>query len=174
MEANRKKRLTVVRHGKAADAATPDEDRVRELVKKGVKDLRRLKHVIMRLDLPVDLIVSSPALRALQSAEVLAEMIGYTGRILVDEDIYAAAPATLLHVTGNLPESAEHVLLVGHNPGVEGLVSGLCAGSSLRLNMHLPTAALAHISLEVYWWQQVRWGCGELQLFIDPKRIAKK
>lgn len=174
MEASRQKRLTIVRHGRATDAVAPEEDRVRELVSKGEKDLRRLKGVIKRLDVPVDLVVTSPALRALQSAEVLAAAIGYDGRILVEEEIYGAAPATLLDIASNFPESAEHVLLVGHNPGVEGLVSGLCAGSSLRLNMNMSTAGLAHISLEVYWWQQVRWGCGELQLFVNPRRIPKK
>ena len=49
----------------------------------------------------------------------------------------------------------------------------LCAGSSLRLNMHLSTGGLAHMELEIYWWQQVRWGCGELQLFVNPKRMPK-
>lgn len=174
MDANRTKHLTIVRHGKAADAATPEEDPGRELIAKGEKDLVRLKRVIRRLDEPIDLIVTSPALRARQSAEVLATAIGYEERILEDAEIYAATPAALLQVVSNLPEDTSHVLLVGHNPGLEGLISGLCAGASPRLNMHLPTAGLAHLALEIYWWQQVRWGCGELQLFIAPKRIPRK
>ena len=173
MDTNRIKRLTVVRHGKATDAGDADDDHARELVKKGAKDLRRLTRVLQRLDSPVDLLVTSPALRAVQSAEVLADCIGYDDRLLVEDEIYGATPATLLHVVSNLPESAEHVLVVGHNPGLEGLISGLCAGSSLRLNMHLSTGGLAHMGLEIYWWQQVRWGCGELQLFVNPKRMPK-
>ncbi len=168
------KLLSIIRHGRSEPLDSTGDDFHRCLLPKGRKDLHRLKKPLAKIETAVDLITASPAARAQQSAEYLAEQIGYSGRILIDEEIYEAAPSTLLQRLSNLPEDAAHVLLIGHNPGVEGLISGLCAGSSRRMNVSMPAAGMAHLHLEIYWWQQIRWGCGILQALLRPKYLAKK
>ncbi|MEZ4832545.1 MAG: hypothetical protein R2873_11200 [Caldilineaceae bacterium] len=92
---------------------------------------------------------------------------------MLEERIYEAAPVTLLEILREQPASAEHLLLVGHNPGLEMLVSGLCSGDDSRLNLKLPTAGVAHIQLEVMRWRQVRWGCGVMQFLVTPRSLKK-
>ena len=75
-----------------------------------------------------------------------------------------AHEATLLRTLDQLPDEANHVLLVGHNPGVTYLVTGLLAGSSRHLTIDMPTAALAHLSLGIYQWSQIQWGCGQVSV----------
>lgn len=167
------KLLSIIRHGKAETIEEAGDDLQRQLLGKGRKDLRRSARALARFQPPVDMIISSPAARAVSSAEALAKELDYPHSIVLEQEIYEAAPATLLHVLSTISEGVEHLLLVGHNPGLTGLISGLCAGSSMRLTVQMPTAAVAHIQLELFWWQQVRWGCGELQALVYPKLMRK-
>ena len=169
---NHMKILTIVRHGKAE--AQAETDYLRPLSKRGLKQCRHIASALKRLDPPVDLIVSSPALRAKTTAESIAEEIAYRRPILWQEEIYAASADALLRCVSAFPEDVVHVLMVGHNPGLEQLVSGLCAGSPQRPTVRLATAALVHIELQCFWWNQVRWGSGALQLLLKPKVIRKK
>ena len=168
------KRLTILRHGKAQESASPDDDFTRALHPKGAKELKRLKRPLKRARPAIDLIIASSAARTRDSAEVVAAEIGYDGRILLDDELYEATPSTVLHILSNIPEDAEHLLLVGHNPAAEGLVSGLCAGSSQRMNVDMPTGGLAQLKLEIFWWQQIRWGCGSLQALVRPSMLKTK
>jgi phosphohistidine phosphatase SixA len=65
----------------------------------------------------------------------------------------------------------EHVLIIGHNPGMQELISGLAAGSPQRLGINVPAAGLAHLTLEIYGWNQIRWGSGTLHSLIRPKLL---
>jgi phosphohistidine phosphatase SixA len=52
-------------------------------------------------------------------------------------------------------------------------VAGLAAGAATHLNFNLPTAAIAHLELEIFWWNQIRWGSGQLILLLPPKLLRK-
>lgn len=167
------KHLTIVRHGKAApaDGLQPDFDR--PLVDKGYKQIERIALAILGNKSSPDRVISSPALRTAESARALVEAIGFTGEILLEKRIYEATPTALLEILRDQPTTVQHVVLVGHNPGLAMLISGLCSGDDTRLSLHLPTAGVAQIQLEVARWRQVRWGSGILQFLISPRSIKK-
>ena len=165
--------LTLLRHGKAAAIEAPDGDFQRPLTDGGRKQVKRAAKTVDRVGIPVDLIVSSPAVRAAQTAEVLVQQLGYEQRILWREEIYAASVQGLLALLAALPEDSEHVILVGHNPSMKEMISGLSTGAVDRLSLYLPPAGIAHLRLEIFWWNQIRWGCGKLQLLAQPKRLKK-
>ncbi|MCC9078567.1 histidine phosphatase family protein [Litorilinea aerophila] len=167
------KKLSIFRHAKARRPEKYPQDFDRPLTKRGHQDTRRMARLVARLSPPVDRIVSSPALRTRETTEGLAAALNVSHAITWDERIYEASAETLLTVLGEVPGDAEHVVLVGHNPGMEALVSGLCAGDPARLNLKMPTAGLAHLELEIFWWHQIRWGCGQLQLLAAPKQLSK-
>ncbi len=167
------KQITVVRHAKAAPAAESQRDFDRPLAKKGRKQIPRIAPILRRFKEAPDRLISSPAARAIQTAERLVKAIGYRQEIVGEERIYEASPLALLDLLREQPESARHILLVGHNPGLEMLISGLCSGDDARLHLRLPTAGLAHIQCEVVRWQQVRWGCGVLHLLVTPRTARK-
>ncbi len=78
-----------------------------------------------------------------------------------------------MEIVREQPESAQHVIIVGHNPGLSMLLSGLCSGDDARLNLHFPTAGVAQVHLEVARWRQVRWGSGSLRLLVGPRTLKK-
>lgn len=129
------------------------------------------------LGLIPDLIASSPAVRARQTAELFAEAVEYEGEITWDEGIYAASAGELLRVMRDLPEDSEHVVLVGHNPGFEDLADFLIEqepGVPLPWDgVRLPTAATAHLLLNVSDWSDVRAGCGKLLWLMTPKALGQ-
>lgn len=165
--------LTVIRHAKAEDAALYPEDIARPLTERGVRDARSMARVIAGLQPPIDWWVTSPALRARESTDAMVAEIGYTNTISVLDEAYPGLADRWFAIVAATPSETRHLAIVGHNPGLEELIAGLCAGGALHLNFRLPTAGVAHVELEVARWDQVRWGCGQLRLLISPKVLKK-
>ena len=98
-----------------------------------------------------DVIISSDAIRARQTAEAAAKAAHYAGEILLDRRLYGASPAEIVGVLRTVDATnAATVLIVGHNPGLEELVAGLTLE-----RQDLPTAALAQIVLPVDQWRDL-------------------
>jgi phosphohistidine phosphatase len=167
------KTLTIIRHAKAERPEGYPSDFDRPLTDRGLKDATRIGEVLARLEPSVDWWISSPAVRAQQTTERLRARITDPQTVQWEPTIYEASADTLLDLLGNVPQEVQHVVLVGHNPGMEELVAGLVAGAPERLGIHMATAALAHIHLEIFWWNQIRWGCGKLELLLTPKVVKK-
>ena len=121
-----------------------------------------------------DWIVSSPALPTRQTAEKVDELIGYSRNFGWNDRIYAAAPYALLNILQETHDTAYHVLLIGHNPGVAQLVSGLCAGTDGRINLRFPTAGLAHFEVDFARWRQLHWGSCELRFLVAPSYLKER
>ena len=121
-----------------------------------------------------DWIVSSPALPTRQTAEKVDELIRYSRNFGWNDRIYAAAPYTLLNILQETHDTAYHVLLIGQNPGVAELVSGLCAGTDGRLNLRFPTAGLAHFEVDIARWRQLHWGSCELRFLVAPSFLKER
>jgi phosphohistidine phosphatase len=168
------KALTLIRHAKAAALEDYANDAERPLTARGQKDAKHIAEVLTQLKPPVDWIISSPAARTRATAEQVASGLAFAKQNIVYPDAaYLADVDTLLMVLSEAPQDIEHIVLVGHNPGMEELVAGLCTGAPPHLNLQMPTAALAHLQLEIFWWNQIRWGCGQLQLLVTPKVLRK-
>jgi len=167
------KKLTIIRHAKAVDAAPAIADFDRPLTKRGLKDAERIGKLLAELTPTVDWVLSSPARRTRETTTAVVDSLGYNGRIQWADSAYLAEAESWLHLLGHVPPEIEHVTIIGHNPGVADLVAGLTAGSAPRLNLAFPTAALAHLELEIFWWNQIRWGCGQLHLLLTPRALRK-
>lgn len=167
------KALTIIRHAKAEPPEEYANDFDRPLTPRGLKDVKHIAEVLTRLETPMDWLISSPALRTRKTAEKIASMLDFTDHIIWPDAAYLADADTLLTILSEAPQDIEHVVLVGHNPGMEELVAGLCTGSPPHMNITMPTATLAHLHLEIFRWNQIRWGCGQLQLLVTPKVLKK-
>lgn len=164
------KHITILRHGQASqDPRFEDFDR--PLTDKGRKHLPRMAAFVARSKVKPDWIVSSPAQRAKESADLLAESLQFSRSIVWNERAYLASAITLLEILRETPDVAEHLVIVGHNPGMSDLAAGLCAGGDFRLNIQLPTGALATLSAQIVHWRQLRWGCAELLAYVAPRFI---
>lgn len=156
--------LHLLRHAKSdwSDGTLPDRDR--PLNKRG----RRARLLVAEhvRGWPVALAVCSPALRARDTAQPVVEALGC--RLVTDAAIYEATVGELFGVVQRLPDEAAEVLVVGHNPGMEGLTAALC-GTSARF----PTAALASIRLDLDHWADLRFGSGELISHVTPRSLGE-
>src|ERR1035437_9685258 len=112
------------------------------------------------------LVLSSPAVRARTTAELVKEAANLAAEIRFDERIYEASPTTLLSVVSETDDSIPAAMIVGHNPGIEGFVR-LLTGQ----NEAMPTAALAVIGLPIDSWRTVDSDSGELEAIYRPKEV---
>ena len=153
------KTLLILRHAKTQPDA-PHGDRARELTARGHRDAAAMAAHIARTFGPPDAIVTSDARRALQTAEIVADAVGFTAPLTIEPRIYAAEASTLLDVVRGLPNAAGRVILVGHNPGFEELAEALADDDAA---VRLPTSGLAHMELDIPAWSAVDRGTGRLR-----------
>jgi phosphohistidine phosphatase len=161
------KRLLLVRHAKSdwSDPSLPDHDR--PLNKRGERDAPRMA-ALWAESLPVpDLIVSSTARRARQTATAFAKAWKKDPKtILLREDLYLASPRTWLKVVKSLPREAQFVALFGHNEGISEFVEELLG----RDWESMPTCAGALVSMAIEEWADVSAGLGMLERYEYPKK----
>src|SRR5262245_43183926 len=109
------KSLTLFRHAKTERDSATGRDFDRRLIERGENDSRRMGQEIRALGLKFDLVLSSPAARAAETAE----LAGLDPRY--DERIYDAAASELLAIATEADEKIERLVMIGHNPGFERL-----------------------------------------------------
>lgn len=106
---------------------------------------------LAKRDAKLDLLVSSPALRALTTAHLIADEMGYKRKdIVVDDRLYASCPDDLLAVIRALDNKLDRVMLVGHNPEFTDLAHRL---SSEIVDM--PTSAVAGYHFDTKAWTDI-------------------
>ncbi len=168
------KRLTLLRHAKSGwdDQALRDFDR--PLNAKGLRAARTMGEYCRREGFTWDHIVSSPAVRCVETLDGFWEGYGRALRPVWDRRVYLASCMNLLDVLHDVPETAESVLLSGHNPGLEDLVLMLVPddGAELRdsLEEKFPTASVAVMTFDTAWADLAQRGA-ELKSFRRPRDL---
>ena len=160
------KNLLIMRHAKSDYPAQVASDFDRPLNKRGTKDVPRMAQALGATTLIPDQVLSSPARRARQTSEGLAAGLGTSRAVLFDERLYLATPRNLAAATAELPAGCPTALIVGHNPGLEEWVQQLCG-----CHLHLPTAGLVALHLDIASWDQIQMARGQLQWFIIARLV---
>lgn len=161
------KTLYIMRHAKSSWDNPNWSDFERPLNKRGLETAPFMGEIIYKNNFQAELVLSSPAKRAKQTAVLVREVAGIEPEIHYDERVYEASPQMLLQVLGELENDFASVLIVGHNPGIEGLIRFLTGESE-----PMPTAGLAVIDLNVEKWNDAAAECGSLRTLIRPKDKA--
>ena len=148
------KTLLLLRHAKSSWKDESLTDHERPLNKRGKKTAPQMGHLLRDQGLVPDLIVSSTAVRARSTAEAAAEACGYRGEVTLSDELYLATSGEILqYAQERTEETLGRIMLVGHNPGMEGLVNMLSGQSE-----PFPTAALAAIELGIDSWRKLELG----------------
>jgi len=163
------KTLFVLRHAKSSWDNPDWSDFERPLNSRGLDAARFIGELIYERNLQPQIIVSSPAKRAKQTAVLVKEIAEVSKPVKFDERIYEASPLTLFNLIREFDEKWESVLIVGHNPGFENLVRMLTGEA-----VSMPTAALAKINLVIEKWHDLETDSNELEFLIRPKEEMKK
>lgn len=161
------KTLLVLRHGKAERPEIAGIDFDRQLTARGRRDARAVGEWLAAEGLQPDLVVTSSAARALQTAELAAESAEVDDPPVAVDALYGADEEACLAALREHAEGEDTVLLVGHNPTLEALVERL-TGRDVRLR----TAELAHVESDVETWADI--GRGRRGRLVAAWRPAKE
>ncbi len=150
-----RKILLILRHAKSSwknNSYLPDHDR--PLNKRGQKQGIRMGKLLKELDNIPDYIITSTAKRVVDTSKLIVESSGYGGRVELDSSLYHQASAEqCVKILSKLPNSYTKVLLIGHNPSLEGLISNLTSKTEI-----MKTCSLAQIDLRMKSWTDIFYG----------------
>ena len=163
------KRLFIIRHAKSDWTNLNLEDFDRPLNEKGKNNLNLIAKKLSKKNICPDLIISSPAFRARETAKVLAQTIGYSEEIMYNEYLYEASLKTVLDIVNYIDDEYDDVFLVGHNPGLN-----LLAFYFVDFNENLPTCGVIELKFKCNSWREVCRNNAKLVSFEYPKKYTKK
>jgi phosphohistidine phosphatase len=144
------KRLLILRHAKSSWADSSVDDWQRPLNERGHRDAPRAGEWLRERSLMPDVIITSDAVRARTTAEAVAKAAGYSRDIVADPSLYHAKPEDVVDVLNGVADEAHTVLIVGHNPGLEDLVSQLTGE-----HHGLVTTALVALDVPIDHWSEL-------------------
>ena len=164
------KYLYLVRHAKSSWDFPELSDFERPLNKRGRRDAPVMAMRLASKQPDLDVIISSPANRALTTAKEMARALEIEPTQLIeDEEIYHASMKTLLDKVRGLSEDYQRVMLVGHNPGFTDLANQLKEHDYHIDNV--PTTGVVAIELPTHKWADVEDHSGRLLFFDYPKKV---
>ncbi len=162
------KTLYLMRHAKSSWSFDDLTDQERPLNDRGRTDAPHMGQALAKRQLALDLLVSSPAVRALSTAVLVARELGYPHDALkVEPAIYQADIDTLLGVIRALPDAANSVLLTGHNPTITDTANYLLPNDGLTHEM--PTAAVLCLHFNTDHWAEAGPATAEFYFYDYPK-----
>lgn len=161
------KRLTLVRHAKSDWSIPGQDDWDRPLNRRGQRDAPEMARRLRSRRLKPDRMLSSPAVRALSTAAVMARELKLdAAKLQQDERLYLADPEDLLEVIRELGGEAKHLMVFGHNPGLTECANRLSGGDRID---NLPTCGIFTAVFELADWAGLDWGSGRDAEFDYPK-----
>lgn len=146
--------LYLMRHAQSADKQLGQSDKERELTPLGIREAAHIRVLLKDFKILPDQIHSSTAIRAKQTAELIAEN---SEQIIYEEELYQASVRTFLEQIHGFDNANQKILCVGHNPTISYLAEYLTKDEIGEL----PTAGLVIIQFTVS-WNMVGEGNGEL------------
>ncbi|WP_420630928.1 SixA phosphatase family protein [Candidatus Leptofilum sp.] len=161
------KTLLILRHAKSDWSNSQLSDHDRPLNHRGKYDAPRMGAWLKQQNMVPQLIISSTAERALTTAEMVALAADFAGELRTERKFYLAGPPTYVEILNELPESYERVMVVGHNPGMEELVSLLTDKAP-----PMTTANVAVVELPIETWSELTiFANGRLRHHWRPKEL---
>jgi phosphohistidine phosphatase len=169
--------LMLLRHAKSSWSDFEQADIDRPLNGRGRRAALTMGRHMASNDIMPQLVLCSPAKRAKETWDLVAGELGASPSVLIEPDIYDFGNGeTLLECLRHKAGAANSVLLVGHNPSIEGLAQKLAGkgGSKIQelLEKKYPTGALAVIRFDFDNWKDIADGAGTLLRFDRPKDIS--
>jgi len=160
------KTVTLVRHAKSSKNIPNIRDIDRPLNDRGYQDAYTIGERLSEKSFKTGLLISSPAIRALSTALIIAGRLSYADdKILLRKNLYETSANEYLEEISNTPEAINSVMLFGHNPTISEALSVLLQKSYEDMD----TAAAACINFKINSWKDIFNAKGEIVFHISPK-----
>lgn len=160
---NSEKTLLLMRHGKSDWEADYESDHERPLNERGIRSARLMGRLLSGLDLIPDLVLTSTATRARDTAWLAIAAGGWDTPIVEEPGLYGGSPASVLAV-GSRTENAERLMLIGHEPTWSELVRHLTGRSTV-----VKTTTVAVIELPIDNWADLPQAKGVMVALHHPR-----
>ena len=162
------KTLYIVRHGKSAwgDPDLKDHDRI--LLPKGIKKTGKIANFLLGKKIKPELLISSSAKRAVETAVILAKKLNYPEEnIKTESNIYYQGTDFLFDLLHALPDEISSVMLVGHNPTFSNFANKFL---DKRID-DLPTTGTVSVSFETDRWEDILLAAKKTNFVVVPKML---
>lgn len=159
------KRLNLLRHAKSdwEDPSMPDFDR--PLSKRGKRDAPNMGARMHAKQITPRLFISSTALRARTTAQLVMAELGLSARLILAENLYLASAHEMLEILCAHGSGYDDVVLVGHNPGITDLANRI---SDAQID-NIPTCGWFALEAAIQNWEELRTTKGNFTFFDYPK-----
>jgi phosphohistidine phosphatase len=158
------KTLLIMRHAKSSRDNPDLADFERPLNSVGLQTAQSMGNMMYKHEIKPNLIISSPAKRAKQTAILVKAAAGIETSVEFIDNLYEASPTTLLNVAFRISDKSDAVLLIGHNPGIESFIRFL-TGETQKMTAE----SIAQITLNIEMWSDIDEKCGELEMLLNPE-----
>lgn len=164
------KTIYIVRHAKSSWDISGIPDEQRPLMEKGKKRTKKVIDYLHQHNISVDYIISSHAVRALETAKILAHALKYPiDAIKVDSQVYYASGDGIFNQFYDLPERFNSVMIVGHNPALTDF-----ANAFLKTPIeNLPTSGVVSISFDAEHWEKIHLSLRKTNFILFPKELSE-
>ncbi|ADB38461.1 SixA phosphatase family protein [Spirosoma linguale] len=162
--------LFIVRHAKAEDRAVFMSDHDRQLTSDGIMAAARIGRYLHEKAIVPDVLISSTAPRAKDTAKVIAEQIGFDpATIQLNNLLFDGGPKAYLAAINALPDDLESAMIVGHNPDVSYLAEFLTHQSIGSMSK----GAVVAVTFDDVNWAEVSGRTGSVAFQIAPRQLSQ-
>jgi len=162
------KTIYIVRHGKSSWENPSLADHDRPLLSTGIKKTKRIAKFLQSKKIKPDLLLSSSAVRAYQTAEIIAKAIGYKiDKIKKEPGLYHASPDEIFSELYALPDEIVSVMIFGHNPAFTYFVNHFLSPTI----ENLPTSGTVSINFDCDKWNQISDSAFHINFAVFPRML---
>jgi phosphohistidine phosphatase len=164
------KTLYLVRHAKAILENRMEKDIDRQLLEKGVKRTKTIIDFLLQKKITVDLIITSPAVRAFETARALAHALNFPlTNIKIERLLYEGDADKIGDLFYDLPQNKESLMIVGHNPSITNFANLLLPEPI----DYLPTSGIVCIQFDTNLWDEIGQSKIISNFVVTPKMLKK-
>tara|TARA_Y100001970_G_C13649750_1_gene562988 strand:- start:62 stop:559 length:498 start_codon:yes stop_codon:yes gene_type:complete len=161
--------IILFRHGKSDWNVNYGCDHDRPVSKRGIKAAKKMGRYLSNIDQVPELIISSTALRALNTAEIAINAGKWSSDLVLEKKIYESSVETLKNIISKQNDKYNSICLVGHEPTFSSFIER-CNNS---IWSRFPTASMARINFSINSWYDIDLKLGSLVWLIRPKELVQ-
>ena len=161
------KTLYLIKHAKSDWSVPGESDMERGLTKKGLKDINTMGSYLSLRGVVPDTILSSCALRAQETSNILADKIEFSGPKYYLQELYLSSAELIKEIVMAQDDQFSKMFIVGHNPQLSELVFMLSSEHVSKM----PSLGIVAMEFDIQEWNELDEKQGKVEFFINPKQF---
>lgn len=161
------KKLYLIKHAKSNWDIADTRDFERPISKSGKKDINTISSYLRLQEISPDIMLSSCALRAQESTDLIAKKLNFSGKKLFLEELYLTTAEDILEIIMAQEAAHENIFVIGHNPHISELIKIITDEHFSKI----PSMGVVALSFDIQEWEELEKMKGKIDFFIFPKQF---